>query len=173
VRTNGRGTLIALVAGVILVAVVALGAGFAMTHYGNFGGGRALPPPVQPIHIPAAACPFLRAVSVTVNRAGEGWTSAITDSPKQWRGFAKQLAPKLASFELALRTAIPHTPRAVSRDLSATLHQVRVGRVHLAASRDFFDYEGKSHDAVTNGLDSITHASQLVGRACGGLLISF
>jgi hypothetical protein len=169
---NDRNALIALVAGVILVAAVALGSGFAIIHYGG-GWGGSFPPPVRPIHIPAAACPYLRTVSVTVNRAGEGWEQAIFDTPKQWKQFAHRLAPKLAAFELALRVAIPHSPGPVVRDLRSTLHQVRVGRVHLAESSDFFDYEGISHDAVTNGLDSITHASQLVGHACGRLLIAY
>src|SRR5438128_11036214 len=97
----------AIVAGVLLLfavliasCVVAIGHGF-----------RNLGAPVKPIPIPAASCPYLRAVQTTADRAGEGWGDVMfTSDRKTWRPFAVQLRPKLATFELALRLAIPAAP---------------------------------------------------------------
>ncbi|HEV8235348.1 MAG TPA: hypothetical protein VGP84_12160, partial [Gemmatimonadaceae bacterium] len=93
-------------------------------------------------------------------------------SPKRWSHFAKQLAPKLARFEVALRVAIPHVPRPVRGDLRIALGQVRIGRVPLAASRDFDDYTAKTHWAVLDGPSAMMEASGLVGHACGGLRVA-
>src|SRR5207249_4939608 len=99
----------AIVAGVLLLfavliasCVVAIGHGFR-----NFAPLKPIPIP-----IPAASCPYLRAVQTTAYRAGEGWGDVMfTSDRKTWRPFAVQLRPKLATFELALRVAIPHVPK--------------------------------------------------------------
>jgi hypothetical protein len=49
---------------------------------------------------------------------------------------------------------------------------VRIGRVPLAASRDFDDYTAKTHWAVLDGPSAMMEASGLVGHACGGLRVA-
>jgi hypothetical protein len=126
------------------------------------------PQALKPIPIPAASCPYLRAVHATAERAGAGWGDVLFSSDrKRWRRFAVQVGPKLAAFDLALRAAIPNTPRPVATRLRRNLRQVEIGRARLTVSRDGWDYFDRTHWAVITGYENLSDASDLVGHACG------
>jgi len=132
-------------------------------HHGFRGGA-----PVKTMAIPAASCPYLRAVQATADRAGEGWGDvSFTSDRKTWRPFAVQLRPKLATFELALRVAIPHVPKPVASQLGSTLRAVKLGRAKLDQSKSALAYLDRTNWAVVEGYVDLQNASDLVGTACG------
>jgi hypothetical protein len=151
-----------VVVGVVVVAGAAFAACVATLDFGPVSQ------PVKPIPIPTVSCPYLRAVHTTAESAGDGWGDVFATSDRRsWRPFAAQLGPKLATLELALRVAIPHVPSRVATDLRRTLAQVRLGRAKLGASRTFWGYLDNTNYAALSGYENLSHASELVGHACG------
>jgi hypothetical protein len=163
-RSLGR--IVAIVLGVVglaLVSAVFVSCVATLDHdSGSIGSS-----PLQPIAIPAAACPYLRTVNATAERAGEGWFDGTLSDPNTWRPFATQLALKLAVFELALRVAIPKVAQPVATELRKTLAEVRIGRAKLGGAISVRDYMKRTDYAVSGGYLTLSRASDLVGDACG------
>lgn len=180
VKAKQRGALLVTAwVGVPLLFGAALlgGCVFAFAHMNfslDFGSGPLIDvgprtvPSKPTIAVPRSACPYLQVVNVTANAAGEHWQEALGyESPKTWRPFARQLAPKLANLELALAVSIPHVPKPVAADFRTTLQSVTTGRPPLLISKTADDYSNRTGFGVLNGYLALSDASDLVGDACG------
>lgn len=122
---------------------------------------------LDPIAVPSSACPTLGLVRVTAARAGEGWWEQIDPHPPPWDDFAAQLEPKLEQFAIALHVAIPEAPDRVAVRLKNVLREVEIGRRELPNSANVFEYLTRTDNAVLDGEQSLSDASDLVGGACG------
>ena len=163
-RNDGKALSVGLIVAVSFAGVAAVVFGvMSVDHSLNSVG--SLGTTVKQIPIPAADCPYLQVVHVAAESAGAHWGDII-EGKRPWEPFAVQLAPKLANFESALRLATPHVPPLVATDLRKTLHQVAIGR---AVSPSASSYATEFSAAVA-GYGSLSHASDLVGNACGFIL---
>ena len=157
-----------------LVGVIALVTVVGATVVNRIGVDLKIgePPHLEPIAVPASACPPLALVRVSAARAGEGWLHQFDSKAANWRAFASQLHPKLQVFAAALYATIPRTPRPVAVRLTTVLRDVDIGLRELPGSTDLYQYLSATNFAVLHGQQALSEASDLVGDACGAPLYS-
>jgi hypothetical protein len=124
---------------------------------------------LPPIAIPPAACPALREVQATADRAAAVWykTEPWVADGLDWRPFQYELAFNLPSFAAALERASEETPEPLAADLRAVHKQVVIGMRELPDASSFADYEIRTHGALYKGVVKLLDASDRVGTACG------
>ena len=162
-------TLIGLAAlfGLMIVGIVAAAAALAAFNINVDLSGLKNNPfasDVHPIPVPRAACPYLRLVSVAAANAAAPWSAEFQRAP-DWEQFSTRISPSLASFDDALGGAVPHVPPPVAHDLLEVRRQVEIGRAALPTAHSVDDYFNSS--GVITGYSTLSHASALVGGACG------
>ena len=90
-------------------------------------------------------------------------------SRRQWRAFARDLAPALVRVDRSLRAAERVVPESVSAPLREVIRQVDVGRAELPHASGPADYGDHVGDALTDGVLSLMGADAVLGDACGAI----
>ncbi len=152
----------AVVGGVFGLGLVACG--FNVAVGGSTGGSFIRENHLKPIAIPAHACPYLDAVHVTSAAGQAFWDERDAFKNLGTPAADQRLDSVLAPFDFALRGTAPQVPARLRAELVAVAKQVEIGRALIAyrqaGSLAFFQ-------SLTAGTMSLSHASDLVGHACG------
>ena len=150
---------------IVLFSTVLAACGSVRIELPEFKVREALPP----IAIPPAACPALREVQATADRAAAVWykTEPWVADGLDWRPFQYELAFNLPSFAAALERASEETPEPLAADLRAVHKQVVIGMRILPDAKSFADYEIRTDGALYKGVMRLIDASDRVGTACG------
>lgn len=118
----------------------------------------------KPIPVSTSACRSLRRVHDTADRSGQlllaSGFGSLAESKRDLVTF------RLLEFDLALQRAMPHVPRAVQKQLRATLVQVRAGEQALKGAASLSAYGTAALANAIDGNQALGNASDLVGHAC-------
>jgi hypothetical protein len=124
---------------------------------------------LDPISIPARACPYLDAVRITGTSAGNATGDLVVNRPSAHAvaTFKTEYPAKLAAFELALRAAATQSPEPVRAQLTEVAKQVAWGRTLVRDAPDVPTFASSAFGPLMSGVSALQDATDLVGDACG------
>ena len=111
---------------------------------------RRAPTCLDPIAVPASACPALAQVRTTAGDAGQG---CVRPARPCRMGSRCSWDRKLDQFVriVVMRAAIPQAPQPIALRLQTVLREVEVGQQHLAGAPDVAQYLVATDYAVLKG----------------------
>jgi hypothetical protein len=124
---------------------------------------------LSPIPVSIDACPYLRPIHDASVHLNDQWTRAL-DGRLPWPSFRADLRAELPKLEGALKRAESHVPRPIVSKFDVVIVWVHLGRAQLPRATSAFDVlspPGQTKSPVTEGVDALADASDLVGNVCG------
>jgi hypothetical protein len=161
--------MVAFVASVVAVVVACTVAvsSFVDDLFEGFAVARDT---VEPVPVPAEACPYLKMVRVTSEAAAAPWLDALPNAPSDpvaWNAFSARLSTALALFDATLHNAAAHVPEPIADDLRFVEARVVMGRAALPLAHSYAEYSSTVTPALFDGVNRLSHAGALAGGACG------